>query len=204
MNKSLRIVLVIAGLILLGLLLKPASYPITNAEPRGRSVVSFGDSLTYGTGAAAGQDYPAVLAGLLGEPVINLGVPGNTTADALARLDEVIEQEPRIVLLTLGGNDLRKGVDAQTAFANLRQIVTRLQEQGALVVIGGLEIPLLDKGYAAAYRALAEETGSLLVANVLEDMLGDSALMSDQIHPNAQGYALMAGYFHRVLQPYLR
>jgi acyl-CoA thioesterase-1 len=203
MKRSTLIILAIAGLVLLGLLMKPSGYPITNAEPMGRTLVCFGDSLTYGVGAERGKDYPSVLAGMVGEPVINLGVSGNTTADALERLDQVIEQEPRIVLLTLGGNDLRRGVSKEVAFANLRQIITRVQAKGALVVIGGLEIPLFDKGFSESYRQLAEETGSLLVNNVLEDIWGNSHLMSDKIHPNAAGYALMAEYFYRVVQPHL-
>lgn len=204
MKKSNLILLAIAGLTLLGLMMKPSGYPITNADPRGRTVVSFGDSLTYGTGAVSGQDYPSVLAGKLGEPVINLGVPGNTTTDALARLDQVIEQEPRIVLITLGGNDLRRGVGRDSAFANLRQIVTRLQAEGALVVIGGLEIPLFDKGFTQAYEELARETGALLVPNVLADIWGDDERMSDKVHPNGAGYAIMAEHFYTVLKPYLR
>ncbi len=69
------------------------------------------------------MDYPLRLSEMLGEPVVNAGVPGDTTEAALRRLDEdVLEEDPRIVLITLGGNDLKNGVEKEVAFDNLRQI----------------------------------------------------------------------------------
>ena len=64
------------------------------------------------------------------------GVPGDTTADALARLErDVLVHEPGVVCLTLGGNDLLRQLPADDAFANLEAIVRRLQDAGALVVV---------------------------------------------------------------------
>ena len=199
--------LLLAGVLLalLGYLLSgPDTYPITNAEPNGKTLVCFGDSLTYGTGAAKGMDYPSQLSRLLGEPVVNLGVPGDTTAGALARIDQVLELEPRVAFLTLGGNDLKNGVAKETAFANLRVIVEKLQQAGALVVIGGIQIPMLGRGYGDAYQQLARETGSLLLDNVFDGIMGDSGLMSDRIHPNDKGYAILARRFHELVAPYLK
>lgn len=181
----------------------PSSHQIRNAVPSGDTIVCFGDSLTYGTGAAEGMDYPAQLARRVGLAIINAGVPGETTTGALRRIDAINALNPRIVLLTLGGNDLKNGVGKETAFQNLEVIVSRLQDKGALVVIGGLELPFWGRGYGAAYEELAEKTGSLLVPNVLEDILGRPDLMSDRIHPNSKGYGLMADHFYQVVGPYL-
>jgi acyl-CoA thioesterase I len=85
----------------------PSSYEIKNADPIGDTIVCFGDSLTYGTGAEKGMDYPSQLSKLIGVEVINASVPGDTTAKALNRLNEIINMNPRIVLITLGGNDLK-------------------------------------------------------------------------------------------------
>lgn len=177
---------------------------IRNAHPTGGPVVCFGDSLTYGTGAADGRTYPDRLAERLGEPVVNAGVPGDTAADALARLeDDVLVHEPRAVFITLGGNDLKNGVSREIAFRNLKIIVATLQDRGALVILGGIDIPFWGRGFGDAYRQLAEETGSVLVPNVLDGLVGKSELMSDSIHPNAAGYAIMAERFYEAAAPYL-
>lgn len=182
----------------------PSDPPVTNADAGGETIVCFGDSLTYGTGAPPGQDYPSLLSRRIGRTVVNAGVPGDTTAEALARLeDDVLSRSPRMVLITLGGNDLKNRVARETAFANLREIVLRIQAAGAMVVIGGLDIPLYGRGFDQAYRELARETGSVLVPDVFDGIMGNRSLMSDPIHPNADGYAVMAEHFHKAIEPYL-
>jgi len=164
-------------------------------------VVCFGDSLTYGTGAAEGRDYPSQLSAMLGVTVINAGVPGDTTASALARLEsDVLVHAPATVLVTLGGNDLKNGVPADEALANLTRIVEKLQQAGCRVVVGGLRFPLRDRGYGRAYGELAERTGALLIPHVLEGIMGRPALMSDPIHPNGEGYTVMARRFYDALK----
>ena len=172
-------------------------------RPVGETIVCFGDSLTYGTGAALDKDYPSQLSDMIGLPVINAGVPGDTTASALARIDDVLAEKSRIVMLTLGGNDLKNRVPKQTAFDNLKQIVETIQITGALVVIGGIDIPFYGRGFGKAYAELAKETGAILVPNVFEDIMGHRDLMSDPIHPNAKGYEIMARHFHEAIEPYL-
>jgi lysophospholipase L1-like esterase len=193
----------VAAIVFLIRLLAPGPR-ITNAVPRGDNVICFGDSLTAGTGAAPGSSYPDRLSRLIGRPVINAGVPGDTTASALERLErDVLARSPRIVCITLGGNDLKNGVPREEAFVNLEAIVHRIQAQGALVVLGGIDIPLFGRGYGSAYRELADRAGAVLVPDVLDGITGRPALMSDAIHPNGDGYAVMADHFHRALRRYL-
>ena len=180
-----------------------ADYAIVNNPPAGETIVSFGDSLTYGTGASEGMDYPSQLSALIHEKIVNKGKPGDTTETALSRIDDLLALNPRIVLLTLGGNDLKNGIKKHEAFTNLGIIIQRIQSKGALVVLGGIDIPLLGSGYAEAYELLARETGAVLVPNVFEGIMGNSQLMADRIHPNDAGYSIMAQYFYTALQPYL-
>ena len=177
---------------------------VTNSRPRGETIVCFGDSLTAGTGAGPGESYPEHLARLIGRPVINAGRPGDTTASARERLEaDVLAHAPRIVCITLGGNDLKNGVERAEAFANLEAIVRAIQARGALVAIGGIDVPLFGRGYGDAYRELARRTGCVLVADVYEGIWGRPDLKSDAIHPNGAGYARMAQHFRRALEPYL-
>ena len=202
--KKIALILLVLLAVWGGYVLFAPGPSIRNIESTGRAILCFGDSLTYGTGASEGNDYPSRLAARIGLPVINAGVPGDTTADALERLErDVLSRSPRMVLLTLGGNDLKNGVPKEKAFSNLRAIVEAMQEAGALVVVGGVDIPFYDRGFGGAYEDLAQETGSVLIPNVYQGIMGRPERMSDRIHPNDRGYAVMARHFHEAIEPYL-
>ena len=195
---------VLVGFMLYHLYLSKADPRIKNAHPTGENIICFGDSLTFGTGAAKGMDFPAQLSNMISRPVLNKGVPGDTTARALARLDrDVLSQSPRMVLITLGGNDLKNGVPKDTAFRNLRSIVEAIQAKGALVVIGGIDLPLGGRGYGEGYEQLCKETAAVLIPNIFDGIMGNMQLMSDTIHPNDAGYTKMAQKFYEALKPYL-
>jgi acyl-CoA thioesterase-1 len=177
---------------------------VRNSTPSGVNIICFGDSLTFGTGAAKNMDYPSQLARIISKPVINAGVPGDTTAMALARLEkDVLAQLPRMVLITLGGNDLKNRVSKQTAYQNLRDIIVTIQNQGALVIVGGISIPFWGRGFGEMYQNVCEETQALLIPNIFDGIIGNKSLMSDPIHPNDRGYTLMAQQFYRAMKPYL-
>ncbi len=97
-----------------------------------------------------------------------------------------------MVLVTLGGNDLPNGVAEDIAFENLKRIVESIQAQGVQVIIGGLKFPLKDRGFATGYKELADQTGAVLIPDILEDIIGNRKLMSDPIHPNEDGYKISA------------
>jgi lysophospholipase L1-like esterase len=165
-------------------------------------IICFGDSLTAGTGADPGMDYPAQLSRMIAKPVINAGVPGDTTTRALKRLQgDVLSRSPDVVLITLGGNDLKNGVAKDTAFKNLKRIVESIQGQGARVIIGGLKFPLRDRGFAKGYEELADQTSAVLIPNIFKDIMGKRQLMSDPIHPNGEGYKIMAQKFLEAMLP---
>ncbi|ACD30866.1 lipolytic enzyme, GDSL family [Francisella tularensis subsp. mediasiatica FSC147] len=140
---------------------------------------------------------------MLNQPIINMGISGEITQQALLRINKVIAKKPKIVLITLGGNDLKKKIPAGEAFDNLKQIVNILQANGALVVIGGIDIPYYKNDYAQDYIEFAKNNGCLLVPNILSGLIGHSELMIDAVHPNAKGYNIMAKEFYDVIDKYL-
>jgi lysophospholipase L1-like esterase len=171
------------------------------AKPLGKTIVCFGDSLTFGTGAVRGMDYPAQLARMIPAAVINAGLPGETTQSALTRLQrDVLSHGPQAVLITLGGNDLKNGASRTQAFANLQQIVQRIQASGAVVIVGGIDIPFYDRGFKAGYQELARQTGAILIPDIYQGIMDHRSRMSDAIHPNAEGYRVMAEAFFRQLE----
>jgi len=156
-------------------------------------IVAFGDSLTHGTGASAGEAYPAVLAALTGRSVINAGVPGDTTSSGLERLPAVLdEHKPRLVLLCLGGNDMLKKQHEAATENNLRLLVKTIRASGAEVLLIGVPEPRLFGGAPDFYGRLAEELGVPLEQDVFSRVLQDNRLKSDPIHANAAGYRLVA------------
>lgn len=169
-------------------------YSIVNFPPKGPTIVAFGDSLTEGVGASTRENgYVGVLERRLGITIVNRGVSGNTTADALARLDaDITPLHPNIVIVLLGGNDYLKKIPQEETFANLSQIIKKLQSQGAVVLLLGVRGGLLHDKFSDDFQTLAKETGSLYVSNVLDGILGNAKLMSDEVHPNDTGYMKIA------------
>ncbi len=199
MKKIIYIVL--AGIILfLGYRIFFSSSPSQTVGSIGDTIICFGDSLTHGTGASKGMDYPSQLSKMITKPVLNSGVPGDTTGRALRRLErDVLAKSPDVVLITLGGNDLKNGVARDIAFENLKTIVESIQKTGARVIIGGIKFPIRDRGFGRAYQELSDETGAILIPNIFEGIMGNRKLMSDPIHPNDEGYKLIAERFYEAM-----
>jgi lysophospholipase L1-like esterase len=183
-------------------LVKPEQQKNQNSSIRSnnRTIICFGDSLTFGTGASKGMDYPSQLARMIGNAVINKGIPGDTTSTALWRLKkDVLSIDPDIVLITLGGNDLKNGISKEIAFGNLKQIVQTIQKQGAKVIIGGLKFSEIDRGFGQGYEDLAQHTGALLIPDIFADIVDNPNFMSDPIHPNNNGYRIIARRFSNAI-----
>jgi lysophospholipase L1-like esterase len=198
--KKVLYITLCAVILFLGYRVLLTSLPGKKDDIRYQTIICFGDSLTYGTGAGKEMDYPSQLSTMIGKPVINTGVSGDTTARALQRLErDVLAKSPDLVLITLGGNDLKNGVARGVAFDNLRTIVDSIQETGARVIIGGLSFPIRDRGFGRAYQELADETGVVLIPNIFEGIMGNRKFMSDPIHPNDAGYKKIAERFHEAM-----
>lgn len=164
-------------------------------------LLAFGDSLTYGTGAVPDQSYPAHLARLTGLTVINAGVPGEISRQGLDRLPGVLDRErPDLLLLCHGGNDILRGLNKDAMQANLQAMIDlALQRNIAVVLIAVPQRSLLLRS-EPRYRQLADANSIALEADVVAEVLAESHLRSDQIHPNAEGYKIMAEAVQRLLQ----
>lgn len=173
--------------------------PIKNFPPKNHTVVAFGDSLVEGVGATAGNDFSSELGRNLGISIINKGKSGDTTATGLLRLQSVLDENPGIVLVLLGGNDVIRRVPKTETFNNLGIIIERFEASGAIVILLGVRGGILGDGYEEDYRNLANKYQALYVSNVLEGLITNPDLMYDGIHPNDKGYQIIADRITPIL-----
>ena len=166
------------------------------------TILAFGDSLTYGSGAPEDKSYPAFLQRLTGRQVINAGNPGEVSRDGLNRLSELLEQiQPDLLVLCHGGNDLLRQYDLAETKSNVQQMVRLAQQQGIGVILLGVPKPKLFLMQSAPfYREIAEEFKIPLETDIVPTVVGDSSLKSDAIHPNARGYQLIGEAVYKLLQ----
>lgn len=181
------------------------SEPTQTALPAGSTVVALGDSLTYGYGANDETAYPTVLAELSKWNVVNAGVNGDTSADVLTRVNEITEQNPDLVLLGVGGNDVLQRIAPDTTRANIIATIDTLQSNNIDVVL--IAEPYLSTsalfGKASdnpLYEDIAEAEDIPLYSDGWSTVLSDDALKSDKIHANAAGYRQFAEGLHEYLK----
>jgi len=164
-------------------------------------ILVVGDSLAAGTGALPQESYPALLEAALGCRVVNAGVPGNTTADGLARIDSLLASHPWIVIIELGGNDFLGHADKRKTEENIDEILRRIVAGGSIPVVAGVNLGLFVDEYAEVFERVAKKNNALLIPDLLGGVFGHRELMSDQIHPNAAGYRIVADRITASIRP---
>jgi len=181
------------------------SEPQQDILPAGSTVVALGDSLTYGYGANPKTAYPTVLAELSKWNVVNAGVNGDTSADVLTRVNEITEQNPDLVLLGVGGNDVLQRVQPETTRANITDTIDTLKSVNIDVVL------IAEPHFSASalfgwvsdnplYEDIADAKEVPLYSGGWSAVLSDDTLKSDRIHANAAGYRQFAEGLHDYLQ----
>lgn len=189
-----------ALLVFCALLLAACSSHKAEPLPPGSVVLALGDSLTAGYGVAPEQAWPALLAGKTGWKIVNGGISGDKSGDALARLPALLDEHaPKLVLVTLGGNDmLRKRPEEETR-ANLARILELARGRDAQPVLLATPRPSVagalfqNLSPPAFYAEIAEERRVPLIGDAVPEVLSDPDLKLDPLHPNAEGHAALAG-----------
>jgi acyl-CoA thioesterase I len=212
--RVMRLVMTgLASLATLAACANATSSPLAPSPTAARApglIVALGDSLTSGHGIGEQDAYPAVLQGYLearqlSYQVVNKGVSGNTSADALQRLPDALSGDVRVLIVALGANDGLRGVPVPTVKANLSRIIREAQKRDIQVLLCGLEaFPIYGLTYTVdfhrMYRQLAQEYNVPLVPFILADVIGQpDLLLPDRIHPNAAGAKVIAN----AIWPYL-
>ena len=182
----------------------PPLPPVVGEELR---IVALGDSLFAGYGLDPGQSYPdrlqaALRARGINARIQNAGVSGDTTAGGLQRLDFTLNsgaRAPALVIISLGGNDMLRGLPPEQTRANLDAILGKLKARKVpVLLLGMLAAPNLGADYAKAfnpiYPALAKAYEADLVPFFLQPLVDKPNLVqADHIHPTLAGIDLLVG-----------
>jgi lysophospholipase L1-like esterase len=177
---------------------------ITNIESRGANIVCFGDSITVGFGAPEEKDYPTALANMISSPVINAGLNGDISSEALKRLDiDVLDKDPLLVIVEFGGNDFLRQIPLQETVSNMEEMIKKIHAAGAMVAIADISNSIVMGQYGREYKELSKKYQTVFIPKLLYGIVTDPELKSDFIHPNAQGYKIIAHRVYRAIIPHL-
>ena len=178
-------------------------------------LVCYGDSITAGYGLRSGQAYPDALQRDLDNrgyhyKVINQGVSGATTKDAVASLRSLLTLHPDAVIVEFGGNDGLRGLPLAQTRRNLDTILTALESAHIKILLAGITLPPNYGGeyiqsFEQLFRELAAKHHTAFVPMIYKDMVNVSgAIQPDGIHPTAKGSELIAKTLIPALTPLLR
>lgn len=178
---------------------------IRNIDSRGKNIICFGDSITFGYGVNPGEDYPSVMSKMTDLHVINAGIDGDTTTEALKRIDsDVLDREPLLVIVEFCGNDFLRNVPAEVSVANIREMVKKIQARKAIVAIADISAGLFLRDYRSLLSKVAKEERAIFIPAVLNGIITNPSMKSDFLHPNAEGYKLVAERIYHAVLPYLQ
>ena len=178
-------------------------------------VVFLGDSIAAGRFLSEQQAFPSVVQRRMTNiAVVNVSVPGDTTADGLRRIDWLLRQEPAVVVVELGENDKSEAVPVREVEANLRALLTKIKAAGAKALLLGVSgepdrnmertaALAYARELAAVYPRLAAEL-SVTFVPYLQGVAGRRELtLPDGVHPTPEGHERMAGHLLEPLRTLL-
>ena len=177
---------------------------LANRESNGKNIICFGNSLTYGHGSDKNKTYPDYLRQMLNQSVINAGVNGNTTLDGLNRIHkDVLQKEPKLVLIEFGANDFFRGISVEDVCLNIEKMIDIIQEHGAACIVLEVRFPKPSTlHFGKSLRKLAKRKKCGYVSNIMKGILGKRKRMSDRIHPNSIGYKMIAEKVAKEIKKY--
>lgn len=164
-------------------------------------IIAVGDSLTAGYNLALEESYPKILEKKLlakGKKVeiINAGISGETTAGLLERVEFIKSQEPKMILITTGGNDAFRNLPIENTYQNIEKIIISLKEKVSSknIFLMQIQAPInLGLVYAKDFNNMYQEIAKRQKVNLIpfvtkEVFLNRDLMLEDGIHPNKDGY----------------
>ncbi len=173
-------------------------------------IMLYGDSLMAGYGLSPSENLAAELnrnfetsgSSII---IINASISGNTSKNGLSRLDWSLEDNPSIVVLSLGANDMLRGLNPELTMQNLDSIINKFKKNGSIVILAGMLAsesmgPKYQSQFDGIYSELAKKYDLIFMPFLLDGVALDKKyLQADYKHPNAPGIKIIASN----LYPYI-
>lgn len=181
------------------------------------TVLCLGDSLTEGYGVPKEAAWPSLIQDTLKKrgyghvKIINAGISGSTSASGVSRLKWFLKspEKPEIMILELGANDGLRGIDTKVTEKNLRDVIQFAKAKEIKVLLAGMQMPTnygpdYTKSFAEVFARLAATENTPFIPFFLEGVAGQRPLnQGDGIHPNVDGYKVIAANVLKYLEPML-
>jgi lysophospholipase L1-like esterase len=178
--------------------------PMHQTSPLSSSdtILAVGDSLTYGYSAPKNKSYPSLLSEMTSLTVVNAGQNGELSHEGLKRLPVLLRRyHPTLTILCYGGNDILQKRSISQLKMNLKKMIELCHAEGSEVLLISVpNITLFGLAPMEVYEEVSHETNTPLLRGVLASILEDPSLKSDQVHPNAKGYKVLAEKIHDILK----
>ena len=173
-------------------------------------IMLYGDSLMAGYGLPQKDNLASELSREIKSndstiSFINASISGNTSKNGLSRVDWSLGDNPNIVILCLGANDMLRGLDPSLTKNNLDSIINKFINNNAIIILAGMQSPesmgpKYKKEFDAIYPDLSAQYNLIFMPFLLEGVaLEKELLQADFKHPNAMGIRVMADN----LNPYI-
>ena len=173
-------------------------------------IMLYGDSLMAGYGLPKKDNLASELSREIKSndsmiSFINASISGNTSKNGLSRVDWSLGDNPNIVILCLGANDMLRGLDPSLTKNNLDSIINKFINNKAIIILAGMQSPesmgpKYKKEFDAIYPDLSAQYNLIFMPFLLEGVaLEKELLQADFKHPNAKGIRVMADN----LNPYI-
>ena len=173
-------------------------------------IMLYGDSLMAGYGLPQKDNLASELSREIKSndstiSFINASISGNTSKNGLSRVDWSLGDNPNIVILCLGANDMLRGLDPSLTKNNLDSIINKFINNNAIIILAGMQSPEsmgpeYKKEFDAIYPDLSAQYNLIFMPFLLEGVaLEKELLQADFKHPNAKGIRVMADN----LNPYI-
>lgn len=163
-------------------------------------ILAFGDTITSGQGVESEFSYPKQIEKKTGLKIINAGVTNELSSEGVLRLPSLLKDKPDLVILCHGSKDIYSRLSTAKLKENLLKMIKLIEQSGSKVLLVGVpNYSILSNNTHSLYDEISKETGVLFEENVLRNIASSNFLKIDYIHPNAEGYEMMADAFIEIL-----